>query len=140
MGRETLPRQDAYCGQLLCHGHGCALLNPEPSMIGTEWEAALSDTYAEGIRVGDVGLIRPSGDFCSLFNIFKPREHPINTVYGVPFGFQPLQFRPNILFSTLRHYHPPNAHICSKHTREVKLNADGTILAPYVLTFILNER
>ncbi|KAF5360062.1 hypothetical protein D9758_007544 [Tetrapyrgos nigripes] len=130
MGREALTRQDAYAGQLFCHGYGCPLLNPEPNVIGTQWGTLLQDIYAKGIRVGDVGLIRPSGDYCSLFNIFRAKEDPINTVYGVPSDFQPLEFRPNLLFSTLHHYHPPNARICSKHTREVKIDAEGTVLTP----------
>ncbi|KAF5372189.1 hypothetical protein D9758_005120 [Tetrapyrgos nigripes] len=131
MGWETLTRQDAYSSQLFCRGHGCALLNPEPNMIGINSGPASQNSICnEGIRVGDVGLIRPSGDFCSLFNIFKSREHPVNTIYGVPYDFQPLEFRPNLLFSTPHHYHPPNARIYSKHTREVILGAEGTVLAP----------
>ncbi|KAK7451048.1 hypothetical protein VKT23_012723 [Stygiomarasmius scandens] len=128
MGRANL-WQDTYSKHLFRHKHGYALLNPEPSRIGEELEPHLEALYAEGIRVGDVGLISDSGDFISLFNIFKPSDAPVNTVHGVPHGFQPLEYRRNLLFST-NGYHLPNTWLCSKNNQELKLDAQGTALAP----------
>ncbi|THU93611.1 hypothetical protein K435DRAFT_725281 [Dendrothele bispora CBS 962.96] len=121
--------QDIYFRHLSSHGHGYALLNPEPNRIGgTEAELELEQLYEEGLRVGDVGITSDSGDFVALFNIFQTSEAPINRVYGVPDGFQPLEFRRNLLFSNAM-YHPTNTRVCSEKAHEVKLNADGTALA-----------
>ncbi|THV07046.1 hypothetical protein K435DRAFT_710344 [Dendrothele bispora CBS 962.96] len=128
MGRTNL-WQDTYSRHLFRHGHGYALLNPEPSRIGEEPDPELEKLYAEGIRVGDVGLISDSGDFISLFNIFKSSNASINRVYGVPHDFQPLKFERTLYFST-NLYHMPKTWISSRHDKEVRLNADGTALAP----------
>ncbi|THU78352.1 hypothetical protein K435DRAFT_595579, partial [Dendrothele bispora CBS 962.96] len=110
-------------------GHGYALLKPEPKMVGTESQPHSKKLYEEGLRVGDVGMISDTGDFVTLFNIFQPSGAPVNSVYGVPNGFQPLDFRQNLLFSDKGMCHPPNTRICSEKAYEVKLNADGTALA-----------
>ncbi|KAF5372059.1 hypothetical protein D9758_005115 [Tetrapyrgos nigripes] len=128
MGRIT--RQDTYSGQLFYHGHGCALWNPEPNRIGTCSQDRWKDIYAEGVRIGDVGLISDFGDFRTLFNIFRPPNDLVNEVYGVPAGFEPLEFRENLFLFSNGLYHLENARVFSKHTQEIKLGADGTILAP----------
>ncbi|THU95228.1 hypothetical protein K435DRAFT_756043 [Dendrothele bispora CBS 962.96] len=121
--------QNVYFRHLSSHGHGYALLNPEPNRIGTEAESELERLYEEGLRVGDVGTISDSGDFVTLFNIFQPIGAPVNRVYGIPDGFQPLNFNRNLLFSTKAMYHPPNTRVCSEKAHEVKLDADGTAFA-----------
>ncbi len=42
-----------------------------------------------GVRVGDVGIFGPSGEFDFLFNVLLPADHNINTG-RVPEGFYPL--------------------------------------------------
>ncbi|THU81872.1 hypothetical protein K435DRAFT_692690, partial [Dendrothele bispora CBS 962.96] len=120
--------QDIYFRHLFLHGHGYALLYPKPNRIGTEPQPHLEQLYEEGLRVGDVGMIRNSGNFITLFNIFQPSEAPINRVYGVPDGFQLLDCHQNS-FVTQDQYHSPNTRVCSEKAHEMRLNADGTVLA-----------
>lgn len=51
---------------------GFPLWIPEPNL-------RLPNAYKRiGIRIGDVGLITPSGAFSFLFNVCESRDHPIN--------------------------------------------------------------
>ncbi|KAF5342915.1 hypothetical protein D9758_015396 [Tetrapyrgos nigripes] len=122
MGRVTY--QDLYSGQLFTHGHGCALLDPEPHVIGTQSRPELREAYEAGIRIGDVGLIGKSGDFKSIFNIFKPGQDPLNAIFGVPPGFRALPFHENHV-SSRDLYYPSNTWVCSKKARSTVLDADG---------------
>jgi len=62
---------------------GHALWLPDPALD-------LPDEYREeGICIGDVGIMDPSGAFVFLFNINKPAEHPVNC--DRPSNFQPLE-------------------------------------------------
>jgi hypothetical protein len=130
MGKFTQTHQDVYSGQLFWHRHGCALLNPEPDLIGTGSQQDQQDVYEQGIRVGDVGLISDSGDFISVFNVFKPIDDPVNKIHGVPSDFKPLDFRENLLRSSPGLYHSSNARILSKDTKEIKIGADGGAPVP----------
>ncbi|THU89838.1 hypothetical protein K435DRAFT_677038, partial [Dendrothele bispora CBS 962.96] len=121
--------QDIYFRHLSSHGHGYALLKPEPKMVGTESQPHSKKLYEEGLRVGDVGMIKDTGHFVTIFNIFQESGTPVNSVYGVPNGFQPLGFHQNLLFSDEDPTHPPNTWIYSEKAYEVKLNADGQALA-----------
>ncbi|KAK7451068.1 hypothetical protein VKT23_012743 [Stygiomarasmius scandens] len=85
--------------------------------------------YAEGIRIGDVGLVNQNGYFTSLFNIFRDQNDPVNTWNGVPPDFHPLELRQNLL-DCRNDYHRARVPICSKHAKQVMLNVDGTVLAP----------
>ncbi|THU89836.1 hypothetical protein K435DRAFT_677021, partial [Dendrothele bispora CBS 962.96] len=126
MGSHLWP--DIYFRHLFSQGHGYALLYTKPNRIGTEPQPHLEQLYEEGLRVGDVGTIRDSGDFVTLFNIFQPSDAPVNRVYGAPDGFQPLDHHQNS-FVTKDQYHPPNTWVCSEEAREANINADGTVLA-----------
>jgi len=81
--------------------------------------------------VGDVGVIRDSGNFMSLFNVFRSRDDPVNAIYGVPDGFQPLELFENLYYTAVGS-HKPNTRIFSRHTHELKLDASGTALASCV--------
>jgi len=63
-------------------GRGPALWIPEP-------DQNLSLEYREeGVSIGDVGIVEPSGSFDFFFNINKPAEHAVNC--NRPCDFQPL--------------------------------------------------
>ncbi|KAL0567363.1 hypothetical protein V5O48_014629 [Marasmius crinis-equi] len=66
-------------------GRGCALFVPEPNK-------ELSPQYrADGVQIGDVGILRADGSFDFIFNVCRPSNDPINQ-YGVPDGFVQLQW------------------------------------------------
>ena len=116
--------QDVYARLLLPHRHGYPLWLPEPN------QSLPPLVYEQGIQLGDVGLINDYGDFTTLFNIFFPKDHSVNMVHGVPESFQPLEFRQSQLFTT--DYHKGKVPIYSKHTKEVRFGADGTVMTPCV--------
>ncbi|KAK7030238.1 hypothetical protein VNI00_014255 [Paramarasmius palmivorus] len=70
--------------------HGYALWCPEPN------EALSSEYTDEGIRFGDVGLIRSDGSFDFLFNICLPAHHIINKSCGTPENFIPVTWNGQI--------------------------------------------
>ena len=47
----------------------------------------------QGVNIGDVGIITPSGAFSFLFNICLPASHPANPP-RLPEGFHPLNLDP----------------------------------------------
>jgi hypothetical protein len=61
-----------YARRLLPKEHGYPLWIPEPNI-------RLPEEYqAQGVCIGDVGLVTPKGDFSFLFNICLPANHSIN--------------------------------------------------------------
>jgi hypothetical protein len=61
-----------YAESLFPKGYGYPLWLPEPNEY-------LPEEYQEsGIRIGDVGLVRPDGSFDYLFNVCHPASHHIN--------------------------------------------------------------
>ncbi|THU76443.1 hypothetical protein K435DRAFT_787202 [Dendrothele bispora CBS 962.96] len=115
--------QEIYASLLLHHGHGYPLWIPEPN------SALPSANYAEGIRIGDVGILTPNGGFDYLFNVFLPEDDDINRWRGVPEGFCPLEFRRSLVYVT-ENQHRPKIPICSQQTKQLDLAADGTVVAP----------
>ncbi|KAI5982440.1 hypothetical protein EDD15DRAFT_2147247, partial [Pisolithus albus] len=75
---------DTYA-RLLVHAEperGYPLWFPEPSV-------RLPPAYLrEGVRIGDVGIVTPNGNFDVFFNICLPGNHPLHHRYGVPDGFR----------------------------------------------------
>jgi len=61
---------------------GSPLWHPEPNSYPGVYKQ-------QGVSIGDVGLLLPSGGFHFLFNIYHPADHPINGG-RVPEGFMPL--------------------------------------------------
>jgi len=77
-----LPGHIVYAEHLSKKGRGPALWIPEPDMN-------LPPEYREeGVSIGDVGIVEPSGSFDFFFNINKPKEHAVNC--DRPNDFQPL--------------------------------------------------
>lgn len=72
-----------YWDNLLVRCLGSPIWRPEPTSTN-EW------FIKNGVSIGDVGLLLPTGGFLFLFNIRFPREHAINSG-GVPDGFSPLE-------------------------------------------------
>ncbi|KAJ6588695.1 hypothetical protein B0H19DRAFT_923299, partial [Mycena capillaripes] len=71
-----------YSTQLLGQGRGFPLYRPEPRIN-------LPVRYRrEGVSIGDVGRVTTEGDFDFFFNIYLPKNDPINA--NVPEGFVPL--------------------------------------------------
>lgn len=58
---------------------GYPLWDPEPEEQGT-------------VCIGDVGYIS-EGRFRRLFNATRPANDPLNTLFGVPDGYEPLQIK-----------------------------------------------
>jgi hypothetical protein len=54
----------------------------------------LRDAYmAQGVSIGDVGMITPDGSFDFLFNICSPADDPVNG-NDVPLGFAQVSVQP----------------------------------------------
>ncbi|KAJ7599939.1 hypothetical protein C8J56DRAFT_3537 [Mycena floridula] len=71
---------DIYARNLLRHGHGYPLYNPNPS-------TDMLPVYLQsGIPVGSLGIITDDGGFDFLFNACAPADDPINAD-GVPPDF-----------------------------------------------------
>ncbi|KAJ6562023.1 hypothetical protein B0H19DRAFT_1259642 [Mycena capillaripes] len=80
---RRLAASEIYCEKLLYEQRGFPLYVPQPHMH-------LPEEYRRtGVAIGDVGRVTPEGAFDFLFNIYCPREHPINA-NGVPENFSPL--------------------------------------------------
>jgi len=95
---------DIYAQHLLRKQRGFPLYIPEPNR-------RLSIEYRrQGVNIGDVGIITPSGAFSFLFNICLPASHPVNPP-TLPEGFQPLNVDPLHIqhFSDLR----PRSYLAS---------------------------
>jgi len=71
-----------YWRNLIVKERGSPLWHPEPNRNPGIYKR-------QGVSIGDVGLLLPSGSFHFLFNICHPRDHPINAG-GVPEGFIPI--------------------------------------------------
>ncbi|KAF5348394.1 hypothetical protein D9758_010917 [Tetrapyrgos nigripes] len=115
--------QETYALMLLHHGHGYPLWIPEPN------NSLPPSTYAEGLRLGDVGLLTLNGGFDYLFNIFLDENDEVNRWRGVPEGFIPLEFKRSLVCST-ENQHRPKVPICSQHTKQLMLDAEGMVVIP----------
>ena len=79
---DSSPSHIVYTEHLSTKGRGPALWIPELDLN-------LPPEYREqGVSIGDVGIIKPSGSFDFFFNINHPAGHPINS--DRPSDFQPL--------------------------------------------------
>jgi len=71
-----------YCRSLMSIGRGFPLWRPVPPSLP---EAHLE----QGFSIGDVGCLDRKGGFQYWFNIFYPRNHPIQD--DVPRNFKPIE-------------------------------------------------
>jgi len=66
------------------NGRGSPLWIPQPN-------CNLPEAYrAQGVRIGDVGLIAVHGGFDFLFNICSPADDPVHSGGRLPDGFEPI--------------------------------------------------
>ncbi|KAJ6452287.1 hypothetical protein C8R45DRAFT_86143 [Mycena sanguinolenta] len=80
--RASYSRSATYCRHLLGQGRGFPLYVPGPqSNLPREYRTT-------GVSIGDAGRVTPEGIFDFLFNIFLPRDHPVNA--RAPHDFTPL--------------------------------------------------
>ncbi|KAF9255246.1 hypothetical protein L218DRAFT_358200 [Marasmius fiardii PR-910] len=120
MDKVVQPSQ-IYARALYPLGYGCALWIPEPNnQLPTEY-------IQEGVRIGDVGILRARGSFDFLFNVCCSANDPINTGYGVPDDFQMLQW--NGLIRRTNDVFPPNNPVVSggAETRNISIEASASL-------------
>ena len=68
----TQKSNDIYERHLILKGRGVPLWIPDPNQL------LHRDYRRTGVRIGDVGIINPSGAFSFLFNICLPHDDPVN--------------------------------------------------------------
>ncbi|EJD01902.1 uncharacterized protein FOMMEDRAFT_29043 [Fomitiporia mediterranea MF3/22] len=73
--------KDIYHTELYKLGHGLPIYEPDPA-----------GKY-DKVRVGDFGYVDRFGCFHRVFNVFLPKEDPINLQHGTPNDFVPLPSR-----------------------------------------------
>ena len=95
--RMTSGPWTVYARQLFPLSYGHPLWGPEPCL-----------TFGQ-VHLGDVGYLK-EGHFSMLFNATKSADHPVNSLRGVPDGFQVLDIpdhmvkrRPNEITQPLLH-------------------------------------
>ena len=104
---------DIYAKGLAHLGHGYPLWIPEPP----DGKDAL---------IGDVGYLL-GGRFYRLFNVTKPRDHPLNS-RGVPSKFEILDLERQPLHS-INELFPPKAAICSHNVSATDITAGAEVSA-----------
>jgi hypothetical protein len=79
---------EIYVQKLLPKGHGYPMWAPQPLLN-------LPDAYkAQGVAIGDVGLITASGAFDYLFNICQPANASVNGERMTPRNFEHVELMP----------------------------------------------
>jgi len=79
------PSHVIYTKHLKKKGRGSPLWIPQPNLN-------LPDAYrAQGVRIGDVGLIAAHGGFDFMFNICSPADDPVHSGGRLPDGFEPIK-------------------------------------------------
>lgn len=101
-----LYESEVYARELLPAGNGYPLWIPEPY-------CNLPDAYkANGVSIGDVGIITSDGSFEYLFNLITPANHPRN-FRGTPRGFEHVALGRGEI-STRTWDHVPSSYISSR--------------------------
>ena len=106
-----------YTKQLLNKGHGFPLHRPALS------DDLPTECHDRGVSIGDVGLITESGAFDYLFNICKPRDHPVN-VARTPPDFEIVELNNSTDLLTDAHWLPPGESITSVYVKKTMLTAE----------------
>jgi hypothetical protein len=130
-----------YARNLLSKGYGYPMWFPEPF-------DNLPDVYkANGVRIGDVGIITVHGSFDFLFNICVSSDDPINC-HGVPEGFEQVEYTP-LEVSTHVRGHASGADFRSASITKKRLRLSGelednrcacALLLPYDLAHLTEGR
>ena len=98
-----------YVKELRPLGYGLPLFEPNPAGY-------------DHVRIGDVGIANRDGYFTRIFNCFAQADHDINTQYGVPEGFKPLEVRPPLTSS--RQALEPGHWYKSHHIHQIEGSVD----------------
>ncbi|KAJ7718999.1 hypothetical protein B0H16DRAFT_1607752 [Mycena metata] len=104
---RSLVPVEIYTSQLLRQQRGFPLYNTGPQSV-------LPQPYRDqGISIGDMGRVTPEGIFDFFFNVFLPRDHPINNG-RVPEDFVPL---PRYALEDDYHHieHKPGSNVSSSY-------------------------
>jgi hypothetical protein len=111
---------EVYARILFSKRHGYPLWFPEPfANLPTEY-------IAEGVSIGDVGIITAEGAFDFLFNICLPSDHPVNSG-RVPPNFVPLELDLNRDIALLPDMHSPGCDVASSSVKIVNVESDVEI-------------
>ncbi|KAL0572262.1 hypothetical protein V5O48_009708 [Marasmius crinis-equi] len=115
------PASQIYARSLFALGHGCPLWVPEPN-------SELPPQYlANGMQIGDVGILRAEGKFAFLFNVCHSAQDPINQ-RGVPDGFKQLEW--NRLLDRTDTIFRPNEPLVSGAAKKRALEIGGSASVP----------
>ncbi|KAJ7366214.1 hypothetical protein DFH08DRAFT_763368, partial [Mycena albidolilacea] len=108
--------RDLYSRLLLAKGHGYPLSYPQPL------DDLPPESSAEGIQIGDVGVLTSDGGFDPLFNICRLAQDDRNR-FGVPAGFETVHLRPGDV-SSRRVFHRPGSHVSNTRVNKRRLDVD----------------
>ncbi|KAI6156992.1 hypothetical protein BKA82DRAFT_1000279 [Pisolithus tinctorius] len=117
---------DTYT-RLLAHAEperGYHLWLPEPRV-----ESASKYPH-ESVRIGDVGVISPEGNFDVFFNICLPQNHPRQHPHGVPEGFKQIKLSSKDVKIT----EDPDYRGCIATTENCKTRVNVTGANPNLVT------
>jgi hypothetical protein len=126
---------DVYARQLLPKQYGYPLFVPEPY-------DNLPQKYLEkGTCIGDVGIIKPNGSFCFVFNICTPADDYDINYYGVPESFEQVHLHDRDI-SILGTMHKQGSDVSSASVKKININVEaslqehGSISIPLLILYI----
>ncbi|KAI6004514.1 hypothetical protein F5J12DRAFT_770093, partial [Pisolithus orientalis] len=93
-------------------------------------EESASKYPHESVRIGDVGVISPEGNFDVFFNICLPQNHPRQHPHGVPEGFKQIKLSSKDVKITK----DPDYRGCIATTENGKTRVDVTGANPNLVT------
>ena len=123
---------EVYVRQLLPKKNGLPLLVPEP------YDNLPLEYRETGVRIGDVGTHTDDGSFDFLFNICVPADDPVNSLHGVPDGFEPVPLA-EAEISTIQKMHKKGSVISSATVKQESITFEGGLQEnEFVLCFVVH--
>ncbi|KAJ7835978.1 hypothetical protein B0H13DRAFT_2107668 [Mycena leptocephala] len=111
---EAFSESEIYCSSLLRQKRGFPLYVPGPLIN-------LPAPYqVHGVAIGDVGRVTAEGMFDFFFNIFLPKEHPINANH-TPQDFCPMT--PYESIDVCRFHYRPGNYVSTSTIQKVDLDS-----------------
>jgi hypothetical protein len=107
--------RDLYSRLLLAEGYGYPLSYPQPP------EDLPLESRAEGIQIGDVGVLTSEGGFNTFFNICRTDGNR----FGVPVGFERVELGPTDIISLGEEYHRKGSHVSNATVKGRRLGLDA---------------